>query len=212
MKLGLIGAGNMASALARGIGDPVLVHDIDDAKARIQTGPGVPEWTWRSVSFGWNGPVQASQKVRPVLISLGLERLLTILRVVFILALAALLLNARQFGGRIFRSVPKAAALLVILAGALALTPTVRAEIPEESMLQTLRTRLLEVSDAFPNAAEIPTATLTINDRKITIDAEIHAATRAAVPLPGRLPAWLPVSDWPGWHLPSAWAARSARS
>ena len=33
MKLGLIGAGNMASALARGIGEPILVHDIDDAKA-----------------------------------------------------------------------------------------------------------------------------------------------------------------------------------
>jgi pyrroline-5-carboxylate reductase len=33
MKLGLIGAGNMASALARGIGEPVLVHDVDSAKA-----------------------------------------------------------------------------------------------------------------------------------------------------------------------------------
>jgi pyrroline-5-carboxylate reductase len=34
MKLGLIGAGNMASALARGIGEPVLVHDVDAAKAQ----------------------------------------------------------------------------------------------------------------------------------------------------------------------------------
>ena len=34
MKLGLIGAGNMASALARGIGEPVVVHDIDEQKAR----------------------------------------------------------------------------------------------------------------------------------------------------------------------------------
>jgi pyrroline-5-carboxylate reductase len=34
MKLGLIGAGNMASALARGMGEPVLVHDVDDSKAR----------------------------------------------------------------------------------------------------------------------------------------------------------------------------------
>jgi pyrroline-5-carboxylate reductase len=34
MKLGLIGAGNMASALARGIGEPVLVYDVDQAKAR----------------------------------------------------------------------------------------------------------------------------------------------------------------------------------
>jgi pyrroline-5-carboxylate reductase len=33
MQLGLIGAGNMASALARGIGEPVLVHDVDQAKA-----------------------------------------------------------------------------------------------------------------------------------------------------------------------------------
>lgn len=33
MKLGLIGAGNMAFALARGIGEPVLVADIDTAKA-----------------------------------------------------------------------------------------------------------------------------------------------------------------------------------
>jgi pyrroline-5-carboxylate reductase len=34
MRLGLIGAGNMASALARGIGEPVLVADVDAAKAR----------------------------------------------------------------------------------------------------------------------------------------------------------------------------------
>ena len=34
MRLGLIGAGNMASALARGIGEPVLVYDVDAAKAQ----------------------------------------------------------------------------------------------------------------------------------------------------------------------------------
>jgi pyrroline-5-carboxylate reductase len=34
MKLGLIGAGNMASALARGIGEPVLVADVDQPKAQ----------------------------------------------------------------------------------------------------------------------------------------------------------------------------------
>ena len=34
MKLGLIGAGNMGSALARGIGEPVLVADVDAERAR----------------------------------------------------------------------------------------------------------------------------------------------------------------------------------
>jgi pyrroline-5-carboxylate reductase len=35
VKLGLIGAGNMASALARGIGEPVLVADVDERKAQV---------------------------------------------------------------------------------------------------------------------------------------------------------------------------------
>jgi pyrroline-5-carboxylate reductase len=34
MRIGLIGAGNMASALARGWGEPVLVSDVDEARAK----------------------------------------------------------------------------------------------------------------------------------------------------------------------------------
>src|SRR4051795_13355612 len=33
MRIGLIGAGNMATALARGWGEPVLVSDVDQARA-----------------------------------------------------------------------------------------------------------------------------------------------------------------------------------
>ncbi len=35
MKVGLIGAGNMASALARGWGEPVLVADVDHGRAQL---------------------------------------------------------------------------------------------------------------------------------------------------------------------------------
>src|SRR3954453_17283932 len=34
MRIGLIGAGNMATALARGWGEPVLVSDVDAARAQ----------------------------------------------------------------------------------------------------------------------------------------------------------------------------------
>src|SRR5437764_8435262 len=34
MRIGLIGAGNMATALARGWGEPVLVSDVDHARAQ----------------------------------------------------------------------------------------------------------------------------------------------------------------------------------
>ncbi|MGA7213879.1 MAG: hypothetical protein WBX20_06695, partial [Terrimicrobiaceae bacterium] len=85
-----------------------------EANARIQTGPGVPEWSWRTVTFGWNGPVLATQQVRPLLISLSLERVLTVLRVVLLLALASVLLNARRMGGSIFGASGKAAALFLV--------------------------------------------------------------------------------------------------
>ena len=35
MEVGLVGAGNMATALARGWGDPVLVHDADRSRAEV---------------------------------------------------------------------------------------------------------------------------------------------------------------------------------
>ena len=156
-----------------------------DTKARIQTGPGVPDWTWRNVSFGWNGPVAASQEVRPMLIPIGMERLLTVLRVALILALAALLLR----GGRAAVSgIP-----LVVLAFLMFL-PAANAEFPDAQTLETLRTRLLETSDAFPNAAAIPRAALRLQGNRMEMDVEIQAEVLTAVPLPGRLPAWSPVT------------------
>jgi hypothetical protein len=163
-----------------------------DAQARIQTGPGVPEWTWRRVSFGWNGPVYAMQQVKPILITLALERVFAVLRVVLLLTLTAVLLGTRKLGGAVFRTSGKAAAMLAFactIASTSAQTP-----MPDQSTLDKLRERLLEPSDAYPNAAEIPTVALTLNERKITIDAEIHTAIRTAVPLPGRLPAWSPLA------------------
>ena len=164
-----------------------------EPNARIQTGPGVPEWSWRTVTFGWNGPVLASQQVHPLLISLALERGLTVLRVVLLLALAGILLNARRLRGSIFGAQGKAAALSLVVIWTGAATPA-NAQMPDPAMLETLRQRLLETSDAYPTAADIPFVSLTLNDRRITIDAEIHVAIRTAVPLPGRLPAWSPVS------------------
>ena len=166
-----------------------------DAKARIQTGPGVPEWTWRQVRFGWNGPVQASQTVHPVLISVTLERVLSILRVGLLLLLAAALLDVHRWGGGLFAARgKKAAAALLLFFLTLSGAASAQNPIPDQATLDQLRERLLKPVDAFPNAADLPSVALKLEGHKLILDAEIHAAVKTAVPLPGRLPAWSPVT------------------
>jgi hypothetical protein len=53
-----------------------------EQNAQIQTGPAVPNWRWRSVSYGWDGPVAAGQTIRPVLLSSGWQRVLIIIRLI----------------------------------------------------------------------------------------------------------------------------------
>jgi hypothetical protein len=161
-----------------------------EAKAKIQTGPALPGWTWNTVRCSWNGPVSAKEEIRPVFISLRMHRVLTVVRLAFVVLLAAMLLRVRAAGVPSAKSTATAAVLLL----ALCLPTRSSAQLPDKETLGTLRERLLEPSDAYPNAAEIPSVDLKLSDGAISMVAEIHAATRVAVPVPGRLPAWSPVS------------------
>jgi hypothetical protein len=172
-----------------------------DAGARIQTGPPVPDWSWRSASYGWNGPVTASQQVRLVLLPTGLVRVLTALRIALLLALCSLLLDARRLQRRWWAGAGPAVSLFCFLlpdagaaepAPAAPPIPVTAGAFPDPQMLQLLRERLAPESDAFPHAADIPFASVEIKNGRLTLQAEIHVAVRTAVPLPGKLPAWSP--------------------
>lgn len=197
------------AAAAKLANRPVVQNLLNDPKARIQTGPAVPEWSWRTVGFGWNGPVQATQQVRPILIPMSVERLLSVLRVGLLLALVGGLVRLRRrvdtdgAGGRMVAGVGVSAVFVLLFLGGgrvraddVRIPPgdgTVVGAIPDPAILATLRQRLLKASDAFPNAADIPRVSLRLEERRLRIEAEIHTAVQTAVPLPGRLPAWMPV-------------------
>lgn len=188
------------NALKRAMEQPTSQNLAYDSKAKIQTGPGLPEWRGKVVSFGWNSPVKEKQQVYPILISLEVARVLTLLRVALLLALAVLLLDLKRV------RIPLTTAFRVLVIGFLILgampsTTQAQSSIPDEATLQKLKERLLdqkklehEKSDAYPNAAEIPDVSISLKDHKVSYDAEIHVATWTSVPLPGRLPAWSPLT------------------
>ncbi len=59
---------------------------VQEPSARIQTGPAEPAWNWNSVFCYWDGPVSPKDRLRPILISMSLHRLITIARIALLLA------------------------------------------------------------------------------------------------------------------------------
>ncbi|MEM9445857.1 MAG: hypothetical protein AAGA18_10960 [Verrucomicrobiota bacterium] len=166
-----------------------------DAQARIQTGPAVPQWTWRTVTCRWNGPVSAEETIRPILLSLEGQRALTLARLVLIGWLLLLLLQIRQLGKVPILGVRKSGLRTWVAIGAFFLSGLhdLKSEIPDEQTLEKLRTRLTEKSDAFPNAADIAKVDLQLVGVELLMKMEVHVAAESAFPLPGRLPIWSPV-------------------
>ncbi|MFM8577985.1 MAG: hypothetical protein ACKOCN_04190, partial [Planctomycetaceae bacterium] len=159
-----------------------------------QTGIARPEWDGTRVVCAWDGPVAAGQTLRPVLIPASIHRLLAVARVALLLGLLARLVRNRR------RSPPGPPALPAFASAGVAVLMVFGSPIvadaqsfPDAALLDALKQRLLAPSDAFPRAAEIPDATLTIEGNRLRIEASIHAAVDCAVPVPGRLPAWSPV-------------------
>ena len=159
-----------------------------DPDAMVQTGPGLPSWTWRSVALGWNGPVNPSQEVNLILLSPRWSCVLALVRVILLtLLLAGLLRQVRKGADLASRAAIKTAACLCLPILLLLLSAPAHAEgeFPSQELLDELRERVLAVPDCQENCANINKGTLTLQNDVLKLDLEIHAASRTAVPVPG---------------------------
>ncbi len=165
-----------------------------DTKARIQTGPAVPQWKWREVSFGWRGPVAAEEKIALWLIPCGVERGIAFLRVGLIVLLVWLLLRR----GRDLPAMPQVnlakTSVAAALVGMCLSVSQAQAQIPSPEMLEQLRERVLAMRPQDPQRAEIPQVRLKLQGHRLEMEVEIHASDLVAVPLPGKMPSWSPLS------------------
>jgi hypothetical protein len=168
-----------------------------DPKANIQTGPGLPQWSWQSVKLTWNGPVQAGQKVGLILMPPWINRSLGFLRAILALALVALILTGGryEFGGistrRLFRRwLPAAAVVLSVLHPA---PPrSVAADFPSPELLNTLEARLTATPDCSPDCYAVGRMQLSIEQEQLVIRMEAQAEATVVLPLPGDANHWLP--------------------
>ncbi|MEN8161269.1 MAG: hypothetical protein ABFS41_14450, partial [Myxococcota bacterium] len=162
-----------------------------DPQAKVQTGPGRPDWSWQTVSLHWSGPVERGQELVLWLLPPWLSGGLAILRVGLVAAFALLLLlGLRPRSGETTGSAPPpiigtAVGLLLALAGATGVPTAARAELPSPELLEDLRGRLLDAPECHPSCASASRLALAVTKQRLELRLAVDVAAETAVPLPG---------------------------
>ncbi len=166
--------------------------DQIDPAALVQTGPGIPNWQWRSIAFNWNGPVKQEQRIQLVLLSPKINLLLNFLRVAILVILSLFLFKTGFLpeGKNKRQAFEKGIAFFII--GLLWLAPPVaHAGFPGPGLLKELKEKLLSPADCLPECARISRMVLDVQENVLQIRMEIHAGVPVTVPLPGTADQWL---------------------
>jgi len=174
---------------AFGNGYAVKLEEIDP-QAIVQTGPGLPAWQWQSHELGWSGPVNRDQSVGLWLLSPAQHGVVRIVRIVLLVTLFAVLAGMSFATPRRGRATGAAASALVAILAAVAPSNDARAQLPDESMLNELRGRLLAPPECAPHCAAIARMLVTNDRSALQLRLEVHAAAPATVLLPGDPRQW----------------------
>ncbi len=203
-KMAISAGGSLASFTAPA---PAAQQPIQrlDPNALTQTGPGLPQWNWRSVMLTWSGPVTPAQTFRLWLQPPSVTRALDILVIVLIAALLARWTNLHKLRGpgllRELRGASTATALMAVaaiaLGAALGYAPRANAQdnpgiqpqqIPPVApgVLDELRDRLLAPPDCAPECAQLPRLLISIgaDGERLLLRLTADAQAQAAIPLP----------------------------
>ena len=151
--------------------------DQVDPNATIQTGPGLPEWRWRSARLSWNGPVAADQRIGIYLLGPRMQLLLNLLMMGLVLLLAWRFLDLRRLHGKWRSSV-----LLLALLGGFSGNGSA-AQFPPAEMLEQLKQRLIEISSEAPRAS-IQEMALGLGPDRYSASLVVHTAQPTSIPLP----------------------------
>jgi hypothetical protein len=177
-------------------------HSTADSKSVIQTGPGVPAWSWETWSLNWSGPVHRDHQVRLYLLSPTFNALLSFLRVGLggLLAFLVVQLLFRQAQqpptsngrSRLLSSSALFGTLIASLAATLFATTPAHAQFPPSELLTELRKRAEEPAICEPECVTVQRAHVEVSDAGLVIFTEVHVDALSSARLPGPDKEWIP--------------------
>ncbi|MCS5712106.1 hypothetical protein [Candidatus Berkiella aquae] len=168
-----------------------------DPNAKLQTGPGVPNWYWNQYSLVWNGPVPMDQTLKLWMLSAKVTSVLKLLQVLLMFALIYGLYKAQK---TVKPLQPKEKHSSVALIGFLVLSSLcftsfpkqANADIPDEALRNELRERLLEPPSCLPECAQISRMQVEIKENNLVLHLKANVLSQVAIPIPSTLEKWVP--------------------
>lgn len=164
-------------------GGRYLSSQYDNAMT-VQTGPGVPTWSWTTYHLGWTGPVNAGHDIRLVLVGPWGNFFLAVLRVGMLGALALKLTGAHRVR---WDTIGRAAPLVALL-----ILPSLAQAAPGKDVLDELEQRLIAAPACRPDCVSVASARLSIATDTLAFDADVHAGELSSWPIPGPTQTWVP--------------------
>ena len=178
---------------------PQRAYQVIDPDAKVQTGPGLPDWQWHEYRLIWDGPVQQDQKLKLWLLSPMANKALVLLRLVLLGAFLACVIGIRLPVRKPAAGAPGAGGTNagVVLLSALLLgmslhsAPT-QAAMPDQERLNQLREKLTRAPDCVPECADVSRLSVLVRGASLRLGLDVDAAVDTALPLPGGVKHWLP--------------------
>ena len=164
-----------------------------DPHSVVQTGAGVPDWSWTSYALSWSGPVAKDHRMHLFLLSPWVNLVLALLRVGLAtwLALRLVAMVVPTVGERL-RTARGLGALFALLIALAAGAPARAQENPDAALLEELKNRLTRAPDCAPDCVATASLHLSVEGNELRIAAEVHAGAATGWPLPGPASSWVP--------------------
>lgn len=177
---------------------------VYDPNAKIQTGPGIPNWAWQRIEMSWQGPVTGDQMIRLWIMPAWMVSIMKFIQVFLVLGLIVGLTRSvydryrkdQQDTNHSNRSILGTSAssvlLIPIVMFALSNLPMqgAFADVPDPTTLEELRDYLLQPPKCMPNCADYQKAHISIQSGLLTVRLMIQTVEAVAVPLPHHEKGW----------------------
>jgi hypothetical protein len=166
----------------------------------LQSGPGIPSWSFNAYSYSWGGPVTTADTVRFVYVgpvTMFFWRILGVLGLGVLFAWLAMLSFGKTWR---LPGLPGRAAAAMLAPAMLALamfgtaTPAAAAvpgpENPGDEMLRELQRRLTAAPRCAPDCADITASRVVVDGERLEVTLQVSALANVAVAMPHASDRW----------------------